>query len=51
MTELREHKTTDQKKIFLKNISDKGLLLEIHKEYLKLNSKKMKQDNYKLGQR
>ena len=31
---------TDQEKIFAENLPDKGLLLKIHKELLKLNNKK-----------
>ena len=36
-----KRRATDWEKIFVKHISDKGLLHKIYKEYLKVNSKKI----------
>lgn len=36
-----KRRATDWEKIFVKHISDKGLLYKIYKEYLKVNSKKI----------
>lgn len=48
----QENKTsTDYEKISRKYISDKGLLMKIYKEPLKLSNKEKKQPNLKHGQR
>ena len=39
----------DKKKIFVSHISDKGLTFRIHKQFSKLNSKKIKQKQEKMN--
>ena len=40
-----KRRATDWEKIFVKHISDKGLLYKIYKEYLKVNNKKIQLKN------
>ena len=47
---IRRH-VADWEKIFVKDISDKGLLFKTYKELLKLNKKKKEPPDVKIGQK
>ena len=46
-----KRKPTEWEKIFANDISDKGLVFKIYKEFMKLNTQKNKQSREEMGKR